>query len=134
MSRKGKAKGILTGGNLDVLCSLIGSVSDIDTSGKILFIEEIGEHLYRIDRMMWMLKRAGKLDNLAGLIVGGFTDIPDEASVFGKTANEIIAEAVENYTYPVCFGFPAGHHEDNRALIFGREVVLDVGDKVSLQF
>jgi muramoyltetrapeptide carboxypeptidase len=134
LSRKGKTKGILTGGNLAVICSLIGSVSDIDTSGKILFIEEIGEHLYRIDRMMWMLKRAGKLDELAGLIVGGMTDIPDEATVFGKTAYEIIAESVVNYSYPVCYGFPAGHQEDNRALILGREVVLEVGDKVSLQF
>ena len=134
LSRKGKANGILVGGNLAILCSLIGSDSDIPTKGKILFIEEIGEYLYRIDRMMWTLKRAGKLDKLAGLVVGGFTDIPDKASDFGKSAYEIVAEAVKDYKYPVCFGFPAGHMEDNRALILGREVNLDVGDKMKLQF
>jgi len=134
LSRKGKAKGMLVGGNLAILCSLIGSDSEIDTNGKILFIEEIGEHLYRIDRMMWMLKRAGKLDKLAGLIVGGFTDIPDKDSEFGKTAYEIIAEAVNSYDYPVCYGFPAGHQEDNRTLIMGREVILEVSEKVKLQF
>lgn len=134
LSRKKKAKGILIGGNLAILCSLIGSDSDIDTSGKILFIEEIGEHLYRIDRLMWTLKRAGKLDNIAGLIVGGFTDIPDEASEFGKSAYEIIAEAVKDYKYPVYYGFPAGHLEDNRALVLGREVILDICDIVKLQF
>lgn len=134
LSKEGKAKGVLVGGNLAILCSLFGSVSDIDTKGKILFIEEIGEHLYRIDRMMWMLKRGGNLDKLAGLIVGGFTDIPDKSSEFGKSAYEIISEAVEEFSYPVCFGFPAGHQEDNRALIMGREAILDVGKKVSLKF
>ncbi len=134
LNRKGQAKGKLVGGNLAILCSLVGSDSDIDTSGKILFIEEIGEHLYRIDRMMWMLKRAGKLDKLAGLVVGGFTDIPDDVSEFGKSAYEIIAEAVESYNYPVCYGLPAGHEDDNRALILGRKVSLDVGKKVRLYF
>jgi len=134
LSRKGNAKGILVGGNLAILCSLIGSDSDINTDGKILFVEEIGEHLYRIDRMMWILQRAGKLDKLAGLIVGGFSDIPDNDSEFGKTANGIIAEAVESYDYPVCYEFPAGHQEDNRTLIMGREVILDIDKKVKLQF
>lgn len=134
LSKEGKANGILVGGNLAILCSLIGSVSDIETEGKILFMEEIGEHLYRIDRMMWMLKRAGKLDKLAGLIVGGFTDIPDKSSEFGKSAYEIITEAVEEFSYPVCFGFPAGHQEDNRALILGREVILEVDDITKLKF
>lgn len=134
LSRKGKAKADLVGGNLAILCSLLGSVSDIDTAGKILFIEEIGEHLYRMDRMIWMLKRAGKLDKLAGLIVGGFTDIPDEVSDFGKSAYDIIAEAVAPFRYPVFYGFPAGHQDDNRALVLGREVILDVGDTVTLEF
>jgi len=134
LSRKGKAKGVFIGGNLAILCSLIGTMSDIDTNGKVLFIEEIGEHLYRIDRMMWMLKRAGKLDLLAGLVVGGFTDIPDKASEFGKSAYEIIADATEEFNYPVCYGFPAGHQEDNRALIFGREVFVEVGVQIKLQF
>lgn len=134
LSRKGKSEGFLTGGNLAILCSLIGSNSDIDTSGKILFIEDVGEYLYRLDRMMWTLKRAGKLQKLAGLIVGGMTDMKDNDTPFGKTAYEIIAEAVEEYDYPVCYGFPAGHREDNRALILGRKVKLVVRGQVNINF
>ena len=142
LSKKGAGEGILIGGNLAILCSLIGSNSDIDYAGKILFIEEIGEYLYRLDRMMWQLKRAGKLNNLAGLIVGGITDVESgldsksnpDSSVFGKTAYEIVAEAVEEFDYPVCYDFPAGHQDDNRALILGRKVKLKVGDKVSIKF
>jgi muramoyltetrapeptide carboxypeptidase len=128
LSRKGIAKGILVGGNLAALCSLIGSTSDIDTKGKILFIEDVGEYLYRIDRMMWHLKRTGKLRHLKGLIVGGMTDMEDNDTPFGKTAYEIVAEAVNEYDYPVCFGFPAGHMDDNRAMILGRMVSLNVDD------
>jgi len=128
LSRKGKAKGILVGGNLAVLCSLIGSDTDINTAGKILFIEDVGEYLYRLDRMMWQMKRAGKLAHLKGLIVGGMTDMKDNETPFGKTAYEIVAEAVDEYDYPVCFGFPAGHMDDNRALILGRKVELNVDD------
>ena len=129
LSRKGKAKGVLTGGNLAILTGLIGSISDIDTKGKILFIEDVGEYLYRLDRMMWTMKRAGKLDNLAGLIVGGMTDMKDNETSFGKTASEIVKEAVKGYKYPVCFGFPAGHQDDNSALILGREVNMIVDGK-----
>ncbi len=125
LSRKGKAKGILTGGNLAILTSLIGSNSDIDTKGKILFFEDVGEYLYRLDRMMWTMKQAGKLQNLAGLIVGGMTDMKDNDTSFGKTAYEIVAEAVKEYKYPVCFGFPAGHQEDNNAIIFGRKISME---------
>ena len=96
LSRKGKAKGALVGGNLAILCSLIGSVSDIDTKGKILFIEDVGEYLYRLDRMMWQMKRAGKLSHLAGLIIGGMTEMKEGETPFGKTAYEIVAEAVED--------------------------------------
>jgi muramoyltetrapeptide carboxypeptidase len=134
LSRTGKAKGILIGGNLAVLCSLIGSASEIDTQGKILFIEDVGEYLYRLDRMMWQLKRTGKLSHLKGLIVGGMTDMKDNETPFGKTAYEIVSEAVNEYDYPVCFGFPAGHQDDNRALILGRNANLNVGDFSTLNF
>lgn len=124
LSRKGKAKGILAGGNLAILCSLIGTASDIETKSKILFIEDVGEYLYRLDRMMWQMKRAGKLSNLAGLVVGGFTDMKDNDPSFGKTAYEIVAEAVREFDFPVCFDFPAGHQEDNRALVIGRKTEI----------
>ncbi len=134
LSRKGKTKGILVGGNLAILCSLIGSVSDIDTKGKILFIEDVGEYLYRLDRMMWQLKRAGKLSHLSGMIVGGMTEMKDGETPFGKTAYEIVAEAVKDYHYPVLFGFPSGHQDDNRALILGRKVTLDINENSILIF
>jgi len=133
-SRNGKAKGILIGGNLAILCGLIGTISDADTKGKILFIEDVGEYLYRLDRMMWHLKRAGKLRHMKGLIVGGMTDMKDNETPFGKTAYEIVAEAVNEYDYPVCFGFPAGHQEENRALIFGRQAKLIVDGTSTLNF
>ncbi|MFA5195905.1 MAG: LD-carboxypeptidase, partial [Bacteroidales bacterium] len=126
--KTGETSGILTGGNLSILYALSDSVSDIDTKGKILFIEDLEEYLYHIDRMMMQLKRSGKLQNLAGLIVGGMSNMNDNTVPFGKSAYEIIAEHVTPYSYPVCFGFPAGHIEDNRALIFGREVKLVVSD------
>lgn len=134
LSRFGSAEGIVIGGNLAILCSLIGSKSDIDTAGKILFIEDIGEYLYRLDRMMLQLKRAGKLENLVGLIVGGMTDMLDNKDPFGKTAYEIIAETVKEYDYPVCFDFPAGHQEDNRSLIFGRKAILSINESTSVNF
>lgn len=134
LSKKGTANGILVGGNLAILCSLIGSNSDIGTKGKILFIEDIGEYLYRLDRMMWTLKRSGKLDQLAGLIVGDFNDMKDNESPFGKTAYEIIAEAVKDYNYPVCIGFPAGHKKENRTMILGRKVNLSIRDNTIINF
>ena len=105
LNRKGKARGIITGGNLSIVYALSGSVSDIDTRGKILFIEDLEEYLYHIDRMMMQLKRSGKLSNLAGLIVGGMNNMNDNAVPFGKSAYEIISEAVSGYNYPVCFNF-----------------------------
>ena len=122
--RAGRAKGELIGGNLSILYSLMGSISEMDFDGKILFIEDLGEYLYHIDRMMMNLKRTGKLKNLAALIVGGMNDMRDNKVSFGKTAEKIILEHIEEYIYPVVFGFPAGHIADNRALIFGREVSL----------
>lgn len=132
--RPGSAKAPLVGGNLSILYSLTNTNSDIDTNGKILFIEDLDEYLYHIDRMMMNLRRSGKLEGLAGLIVGGMIKMNDNEIPFERTANEIIAEAVEDYPYPVCFDFPAGHLDDNRALILGREVTLDISEEVKLVF
>ena len=134
LSRKGKAKAELCGGNLAMICSLIGTPSALVTKNKILFIEEIGEQLYRIDRMMLQLRRAGLLSGLEGLVVGGITDIPDKKEDFGKSAEEIVLDAVADYEYPVCFGFPAGHRDDNRALIMGRKLELTVDKMTELRF
>jgi muramoyltetrapeptide carboxypeptidase len=133
-NRKGICKGPLVGGNLSILYSLTNTGSDIKTNGKIMFIEDIDEYLYHIDRMMMNLRRSGKLEGLAGLLVGAMTKMHDNDVPFNKTAYEIIAEVVEDYPYPVCYNFPAGHIEDNRALILGREAVLEVGDQVKLFF
>ncbi len=130
----GESKGILVGGNLSILYSLTGTNSQIDTNGKILFIEDLDEYIYHVDRMMMNLDRAGMLENLQGLIVGGMTDMNDNLIPYGKTAKEIILETVKKYSYPVCFGAPAGHLDDNRALVFGGEIKLMVskaGVKVS---
>ena len=133
-NRKGACKGQLVGGNLSILYSLTNTNSDISTNGKILFIEDLDEYLYHVDRMMMNLRRSGKLEGLAGLIVGAMTKMHDNEVPFNKTAIEIIAEAVEDYPYPVCFNFPAGHLDDNRALILGREARLEVSNEVFLQF
>jgi len=134
LSREGRTEGVLTGGNLSVLYSLMGSPSESDTAGKILFLEDVDEYLYHIDRMMMNLKRTGKLARLKGLIVGGMTKMNDNAIPFGKTASQIIADAVKEYQYPVCYGFPAGHGERNLALIMGRKVLFSVEEEVSLSF
>lgn len=134
MNRNGKAKGLLTGGNLSVLYSLLGSRSFPQMDGKILFIEDLDEYLYHIDRMMMGLKRAGVFQHLAGMIVGGMTEMNDNEIPFGKTAEEIVKETVDEYNYPVCFGFPAGHINDNRPLIMGAEVEMEVGKTVSIKF
>ncbi len=134
LNRNGMAKGALCGGNLSLLYALSGSVSDIDTKGKILFIEDLDEYLYHIDRMMMQLKRSGKLQHLAGLIVGGMSDMRDNTIPFGKTAEEIIREHVDEYNYPVCFDFPAGHVKRNLALIMGANVELSVSETVDLKF
>ncbi|MBP7497009.1 MAG: LD-carboxypeptidase [Bacteroidales bacterium] len=135
LNRQGKAKGILVGGNLSILYSLAGSISDLNTEGKILFIEDLDEYLYHIDRMMQALKRSGKLSGLAGLIVGGMTEMKDNIVPFGKSAEEIIINTVKEYNYPVCFGFNAGHTFNNLALILGRQIELNVySDMCSLIF
>ncbi len=119
LNRTGMAKGILVGGNLTLLTHAIGSASALDTRNKILFIEDIGEYRYQIDRMLQQLKRSGQLKGLAGLIVGGFTDIKDTERPFGKSVVEIIQEAIQDYSFPVCFNFPVSHSQKNVALKIG---------------
>ena len=134
LSRSGETEGILTGGNLSILYSLMGSASEIDTAEKILFIEDVDEYLYHIDRMMTNLKRAGKLSHLKGLVVGTMDRMNDNTIPYGQPANGIIAAAVAEYDYPVCFDFPAGHGETNLALILGRNVRLKIDSEVELKF
>ncbi|MDZ7900894.1 MAG: LD-carboxypeptidase [Arcicella sp.] len=126
MNRLGIGEGQLIGGNLALLVHLIGSKSDINYDNKILFLEDVNEYFYNIDRMMIQLKRSGKLQNLAGLIVGSFSDCQDNDVPFGKTANEIIEEAVAEYNFPVCYGFPIGHEPENWAMPCGRKIILAV--------
>ena len=123
---KREAVGPLIGGNLSLLVHCIGTPSDVDTAGKILFLEDIGEHLYHIDRMMVQLKRAGKLADLVGLAVGHFTNMEDNEPPFGKTAEEIILDAVQEYGYPVAFGFPIGHEPSNEAVVCGHTYRLKI--------
>ncbi|HLP21547.1 MAG TPA: LD-carboxypeptidase [Chitinophagales bacterium] len=129
LNRTGQTKGTLIGGNLSILYSITGTRSGMNTDRKILFLEDLDEYIYHIDRMMMNLKRSGKLHGLAGLIVGGFSDMHDNAIPFGKTAYEVIAEHVAEYNFPVCFNFPAGHIYDNRALVIGKTYSLNVEDK-----
>ena len=126
LNRTGKAEGVMLGGNLSVLYSMAASASELNTAGAVLFLEDLDEYLYHIDRMMLALKRADKLAKLAGLVVGGMTDMRDNAMPFGKTAEEIIAEHTAAYAYPVCFSFPAGHITGNRAWLHGKKVRLTV--------
>jgi muramoyltetrapeptide carboxypeptidase len=134
-NRTGKTSARLVGGNLSVLFSLRGTFCDLDTDDKILFLEDLDEYLYHLDRMMMNLKIAGKLKKLKGLIIGGMTEMKDNNVPFGKTAYEIIADAVNDYDYPVVYNFPAGHCEPNLPLIMGRKVILDVKpDKARLEF
>jgi muramoyltetrapeptide carboxypeptidase len=127
LNRNGEGSGVLVGGNLALLVSNVGTASDVDTKGKVLFLEDINEYLYSIDRMMIQLKRSGKLAELAGLVVGHFTDSKDNDIPFGKDPHEIVADAVREYGFPVCYGFPVGHEPENWAMPCGRTVHLAVG-------
>lgn len=129
LNTEGIGEGILIGGNLSILTSLMGSKSEPDTDGKILFLEEVNEKLYRLDRMMYTLKRSGKLDNLSGLIIGGLTEMTDSPEGFGQKPEEIVRDIIGNVNYPVCFGFPAGHISNNYPLIIGRWVKLEINDQ-----
>lgn len=133
LNRRGTAEGEVVGGNLSILYSLLGSKSQMDTKNKILFLEDLDEYLYHIDRMMQALDRAGMLKNLAGLLVGGMSDMNDNSIPFGKTAEEIIYDAVANYDYPVAFNFPAGHIANNEPIVFGEKRMLTVAEKTTLK-
>jgi muramoyltetrapeptide carboxypeptidase len=134
LNRQGTCTAQLVGGNLSLLYALSGSISDVNTHKKILFIEEVDEYLYHIDRMMLQLKRAGKLANLAGLLVGGFTKMRDNEISFGKTFEQIIREHCEEYYFPIAFYFPAGHGNNNVAIKFGANYCLTVeNDKITFR-
>lgn len=134
-NKDGEATGQIVGGNLSILYSLLGSRSSINVDGKILFIEDVGEYVYHIDRMLMNLKRNGYFNNCKGLIVGGISDIRENDTPFGKTAEEVVLDAVKEYNFPVAFDFPAGHIRDNRALILGRTITLKVkGKKTVVKF
>ena len=129
LNRFGEAQGVLTGGNLSILQSLRGTPLDICPKGKILFIEDISEYHYHIDRMMINLKSGRVLEKISGLIVGHFTDIKDGETPYGKNAYEIIREAVDEYRYPLIFNFPAGHQLPNWPLLMGSRIGLKVSGK-----
>ncbi|MCX6182888.1 MAG: LD-carboxypeptidase [Bacteroidetes bacterium] len=129
LNRKGKGKGEIVGGNLSIIYSLLGSKSFPNLKGKILFLEDLNEYYYHLDRMMYSLKRAGALKDLKGLLIGQFSDMQEAALPFDKNTEEIIYDAVKEYKFPIYFNFPAGHVADNRALIFGKEVKMEVDEK-----
>lgn len=131
-NKKGKSKGLLVGGNLSIIYSLLGSVSSIDTSGKILYLEDLDEYLYHIDRMFYNLKRNGYFENLNGLIIGGMTDMHDNSIPFGFDVKQIVTDLVKEYDFPVCFDFPAGHLPDNRALKLGIKISLEVKEEETI--
>ena len=118
-NQQGQAEGELVGGNLTLLANLVGTKSDINTRKKILFLEDVGEFIYGVDRLLYQLKRSGKLAHLAGLIIGGFTDTKDTDRPFGKTVYEVIKDILKDYDYPVCFDFPVSHNNENYALKVG---------------
>ncbi|WP_417368010.1 S66 peptidase family protein [Flavobacterium beibuense] len=128
-NKAGKATGELVGGNLSVLYSIVGSESEVDYKGKILFIEDLDEYLYHIDRMMMNLKRNGYFKNVKGIIIGGMTKMNDNDIPWGHDALEIIKDITKDYDIPICFNFPAGHMKDNRALVMGKEITLEVTAK-----
>ena len=130
-NKLGKTSGQIVGGNLTLLHGLIGSKSSINTDGKILFIEDLGEYHYHIDRMLISLKRAGYFDHCNGLIVGDFSDLRKNTTPFGKNIKEIILDAVKEFDFPVLFDFPAGHEELNMPIILGRDIIMDINNSQS---
>lgn len=134
-NKTGIASGQLVGGNLTLLHTMLGSRSSIITDGKILFIEEIGEYAYHIDRMLQSLKRAGYFEDCKGLVVGDISKVRKNTTPWGKPVKQLILDAFEDYDFPILFNFPAGHEKENRALILGRNVTLEVEkERGSLSF
>nr|WP_299342055.1 LD-carboxypeptidase [Allomuricauda sp.] len=131
-NKKGSATGVMVGGNLSLLQASLQSDANLNTEGRILFIEEIGEYRYSIDRMLYSLKRAGYFDGLAGLVVGEISKVKTNTTPFGMSNEELILDVVKECDFPVLFHFPAGHGDENRTMIFGEEVTLDVGMKESV--
>ena len=125
-NREGETKGQLVGGNLTMLHTMLGSRDSIDTAGKILFIEEIGEYKYHIDRMLQSLKRAGYFDKCKGLLVGDMSKLRKNTTLWGTSVEQLILDALSEYDFPIAFGMPAGHEQDNRALILGRDINFKV--------
>jgi len=130
-NRTGNASGQLVGGNLTILHTMLGSKTSLNTSGKILFIEEIGEYEYHIDRMLQSLKRAGYFDNCKGVIVGDITKVRRNTTAWGTSVEQLIVDALSDYNFPIAFNMPAGHEKDNRAMIFGRTIQLKVDNTQS---
>jgi len=130
-NRIGIINGKIGGGNLSILYSLLGSASDISANTDILFIEDLDEYIYHIDRMMMNMKRNGKLTNIKALIIGGMSNMNDNAIPYGKSAEEIIFDISKDYNFPICFNFPTGHIPDNRAIIMGRNSIIEIGEKES---
>jgi muramoyltetrapeptide carboxypeptidase len=130
-NKTGTTSGQLVGGNLTMIHTLLGSKTSIDTSGKILFIEEIGEYKYHIDRMLQSLKRAGYFDNCKGLIVGDMTKLRTNTTLWGTSVEQLILDALSDYDFPIAFNMPAGHEKDNQALILGRTIQLVVSSSQS---
>jgi muramoyltetrapeptide carboxypeptidase len=134
-NRTGIGEGLLVGGNLSIIISMMGTKSELNTDGRILFLEEVGEYMYSLDRMLMTLKRAGKLSKLKGLVIGGFNKIKtdDPGEEFGRNLYEVVMSKVAEYKYPVCFGFPIGHQKENYALRHGVSHLLTVrSDSVEL--
>ncbi|WP_418602253.1 S66 peptidase family protein [Hwangdonia sp.] len=131
-NKSGSSSGQLVGGNLTLLHTMLGSETSIDVSGKILFIEEVGEHKYHIDRMLQSLKRAGYFDNCKGVIVGDINKIRKNTTPWGSSIEQLILDALADYDFPIAFNMPAGHEDDNRALILGRTIKLTVDKDKSL--
>lgn len=132
LNKPGKASGQLVGGNLTLLHTMIGSNTSIDTTYKILFIEEIGEYKYHVDRMLQTLKRAGYFDNCKGVLVGDFSKMKkNNTALWGSSVEQLIIDALSEYDFPIAFNMPAGHEKDNRAMILGRDVELNVTKKES---
>jgi muramoyltetrapeptide carboxypeptidase len=125
-NKTGKSEGIIVGGNLTLIQSTIGSKTELKMKDKILFIEEIGEYAYHIDRMLYSLKRAGYFENCKGLIVGQISDVKKNTTDFGRSINELILDVLDEYNFPILFDFPAGHEKTNFPIILGRKVILEV--------